>query len=204
KSEISDSKFQNPNPQSSPGLWSELRFRLRRPLGILTGTIDKLLIRPADNGDGVDIEIIDFKTNRFPSSSKRRSSDVERTAIAAKSVPAVAVTSPAQGAQGFLDFEASAAASAVTAVNALDVLEEAGAPLQERIKTAADDYQLQMQAYALALRELLPANVTLRSLRATLHFIDPNVEVAVAGALLDHDTCVGAIDDAMNTIAALD
>jgi len=84
------------------------------------------------------------------------------------------------------------------------VLEEAGAPLQERIKTAADDYQLQMQAYALALRELLPADVPLRSLRATLHFIDPNVEVAVAGALLDPDACVGAIDDAMNTIAALD
>ena len=84
------------------------------------------------------------------------------------------------------------------------VLEEADAPLQERIKTAADDYQLQMQAYALALRELLPANVPLRSLRATLHFIDPNVEVAVAGALLDPDACVGAIDDAMNTIAALD
>ena len=37
-------------PQSSPGLWSELRFRLRRPLGILTGTIDKLLITPAPNG----------------------------------------------------------------------------------------------------------------------------------------------------------
>jgi CRISPR/Cas system-associated exonuclease Cas4 (RecB family) len=89
-------------------------------------------------------------------------------------------------------------------MNALDVLEEAGASLQERIKTAADDYQLQMQAYALALRELLPANVALRSLRATLHFIDPNVEVAVAGALLDPDACAGAIDDAMNTIAALD
>ena len=50
-------------PQSSSGLWSELRFRLRRPLGILTGTIDKLLITP--NGNGVDVEIIDFKTNRF-------------------------------------------------------------------------------------------------------------------------------------------
>jgi ATP-dependent helicase/nuclease subunit A len=196
---VAGSKFQTPNPQSSPGLWSELRFRLRRPLGILTGTIDKLLITA--NGAGVDAEIIDFKTNRFPPSSKRRSSDGERAAISAKSVSTLAVTSPAQGAQGFLDFEATAA---VSAVNASDVLEEAGAPLQERIKTAADDYQLQMQAYALALRELLPANVPLRSLRATLHFIDPNVEVAVAGALLDPDACVGAIDDAMNTIAALD
>ena len=35
------------NSPSSPGLWSELRFRLRRPFGILTGTIDKLLITQA-------------------------------------------------------------------------------------------------------------------------------------------------------------
>jgi len=116
-------------------------------------------------------------------------------------VPAHVITTDAQGAQGFLNFEAAAAASAV---NAPDVLEEPGDPLQERIKTAADDYQLQMQAYALALRELLPANVPLPSLRATLHFIDPNVEVAVAAVLLDRGACVDAIDDAMNTIAALD
>ena len=84
------------------------------------------------------------------------------------------------------------------------MLEDAGAPLQERIKTAADDYQLQMQAYALALRELLPTGFPLQSLRATLHFIDPNVEVALAAALLDREMCINAIDDAMNTIAALD
>jgi len=60
-----------PGPQSNPGLWSELRFRLRRPLGILTGTIDKLLINV--NGDGVEAEIVDFKTNRFPSAAARRS-----------------------------------------------------------------------------------------------------------------------------------
>src|SRR5205807_10371538 len=35
-----------PNPKSNPRLWSELRSRLRRPLAILTGTIDKLLITP--------------------------------------------------------------------------------------------------------------------------------------------------------------
>jgi hypothetical protein len=64
--EIANSKFQTPNSKSSfPGLWSELRFRLRRSAGILTGTIDKLLITPAAGGDGVDVEIIDFKTNRF-------------------------------------------------------------------------------------------------------------------------------------------
>ena len=47
-----------------------MRFRLRRPLGILTGTIDKLLITPSANGEGFDVEIIDFKTNRFRSPSK--------------------------------------------------------------------------------------------------------------------------------------
>src|SRR5438105_3660089 len=112
---VANSKFQNPNPQSSePGLWSELRFRLRRPLGILTGTIDKLLIRPADNGDGVDIEIIDFKTNRFLRPSPRRSSDAEPAAMAAKNVSAVAarVTTPAaQGGQRRLNFETATAES---------------------------------------------------------------------------------------------
>ena len=34
------------------GVFSEQRFRLRRPLGILTGTIDKLLVSPAGNGVG--------------------------------------------------------------------------------------------------------------------------------------------------------
>ncbi|HYN26426.1 MAG TPA: UvrD-helicase domain-containing protein, partial [Pyrinomonadaceae bacterium] len=52
-------------PAAGPGLWSELNFRLRRPLGILTGTIDKLLVSPSLNGKGFDIEIIDFKTNRI-------------------------------------------------------------------------------------------------------------------------------------------
>ena len=39
-------------------------FRLRRPLGILFGIIDKLLITRSAEGD-VEIEIIDFKTNRI-------------------------------------------------------------------------------------------------------------------------------------------
>src|SRR4029453_12051860 len=52
-------------PTTSAGLWSELSFRLRRPLGILSGAIDKLLITPTASGKGFDIEIIDFKTNRL-------------------------------------------------------------------------------------------------------------------------------------------
>ncbi len=52
-------------PAAGPGLWSELGFRLRRPQGILTGTIDKLLILPSQSSTGFDIEIIDFKKNRI-------------------------------------------------------------------------------------------------------------------------------------------
>ena len=61
-------------PAAGPGLWSELTFRLRRPLGILTGTIDKLLISPSHNGKGFDIEIIDFKTNRIRDSHSNQKS----------------------------------------------------------------------------------------------------------------------------------
>src|SRR6185369_3764658 len=37
---------------NSPGVFSEQRFRLRRPLGILTGTIDKLVVTEDPNGHG--------------------------------------------------------------------------------------------------------------------------------------------------------
>ena len=96
---------------------------------------------------------------------------------------------PVQGVQGLLNFE---------------TVEPRDASLQDRINATAADYQLQMQAYALALRELLPGKISLGSLRATLHFIDPNVEVAVDTALLDQRSCTQAIDGAMNTIAELD
>src|SRR5688500_18955028 len=51
-------------PSGEPGLWSELSFRLRRPLGILSGIIDKLLIMQTPEG-WLEAEIIDFKTNRI-------------------------------------------------------------------------------------------------------------------------------------------
>src|SRR5205823_5318760 len=88
------------NPKSTPGLWSELRFRLRRPLGILTGTIDKLLITPAHKGNGFDVEIIDFKTNRFSSrvNPPKRARHATITASGSRSAKAIA--------QGFLNFEA--------------------------------------------------------------------------------------------------
>jgi ATP-dependent helicase/nuclease subunit A len=192
--EAADSKFEIPNSHlSSPGLWSELRFRLRRHLGILTGTIDKLLITPAAGGDGVDVEIIDFKTNRFRAQAGKRS----RTAVVASTsigAPGV-IESGSRSVQGFFDFESQPpdAAASAPAVS-----------LAEQIDGTARDYQLQMQAYALALRELLPAETKLRSLRATLHFIDPNIEKSVSATLLEPETCARAIDDAILRIASLD
>src|SRR5262249_18055198 len=59
-------------PLRSAGLWSELRFRLRRPAGILTGTIDKLLITTSADGKGLDVEIIYSKPNRFQPPKKPR------------------------------------------------------------------------------------------------------------------------------------
>src|SRR5262249_13242584 len=82
--------------------------------------------------------------------------------------------------------------------------ETAKQSMADRVRTVANDYQLQMQGYALALRELLPAEVPIASLRATLHFIDPNIEFDLPGKLLEPTTCARAIDDAMSTIAALD
>ncbi|MEP6741198.1 MAG: UvrD-helicase domain-containing protein, partial [bacterium] len=52
-------------PSGEVGLWSEVPFRLRRPLGILTGAIDKVLVLPANDGKSFTVEIIDFKTNRM-------------------------------------------------------------------------------------------------------------------------------------------
>jgi ATP-dependent helicase/nuclease subunit A len=205
ESDNSRSKIRNPQA-SSPGLWSELRFRLRRPLGILTGTIDKLLITPAANGQGVDIEIIDFKTNRFRAQPKVRGRRPQTSAAAAapSSEPTTAkvrVEIESKPVQGLFNFET--VAEEVTAnVTGADVLPEAS--IEEQIQTVAHDYQLQMQSYALALRELLPANARVNSLRATLHFIDPQIEISLPVALLEQQTCIHAVDEAMLAIATLD
>jgi hypothetical protein len=62
-----------------------------------------------------------------------------------------------------------------------------------------------MQAYALALRELFRSDaVKVNSLRATLHFLDPNLEISVDAALLEPTVCAKAIDEAMQQIAILD
>ena len=176
-------------PQASPGLWSELRFRLRRPLGILTGTIDKLLITPAADGNGVDVEIIDFKTNRF-------SSPPAGAIKTARSATAKATMVRAFG-QGSFDFEARVDESPTKTSPLLDSLDEQAWKL-------ARDYQLQMQAYALALRELLPADVPVQTLRATLHFLAPNIEINLPADLLERGTSASAIDGAMQTITVID
>jgi hypothetical protein len=90
----------------------------------------------------------------------------------------------------------------VTKVDVLPSEQERSIPAQA--EAVAHDYQLQMQSYALALRELLPPDVRVNTLRATLHFIDPNIETSLPAALMDQETCARAIDEAMLSIAALD
>jgi ATP-dependent helicase/nuclease subunit A len=199
---ISNEQSAVPTPKSSSGLWSELRFRLRRPMGILSGTIDKLLIQPATNGAGFDIEIIDFKTNRF----KRAATPVERSQSAAAAIVAKVKAAPSKvglkPSQGLFDFESAAEETVVDEPTRSPYPAENS--VQAQIENTVRDYQLQMQSYALALRELLPSDVKIKSLRATLHFIDPNVESTLPDELLQSEACARAIDDAMGTIAALD
>jgi ATP-dependent helicase/nuclease subunit A len=208
--ESDKSQFAIRNPQSGPGLWSELRFRLRRPLGILTGTIDKLLITPAAKGDGVDIEIIDFKTNRFRAQARAGAARLQTAVAAAMPASERTSTKPSgetgsKPAQGFFNFEAASKEGSPNVIAGAGV-SVAGPYLsvEEQIETVARDYQLQMQSYALALRELLPAKVRIDNLRATLHFIDPKIEVSLPPNLLEQEVCSGAIDEAMLAIATLD
>jgi hypothetical protein len=75
--------------------------------------------------------------------------------------------------------------------------------LEDKIRRAASDYQLQMQAYALAVRELLPSlSPESLSIRCTLHFLEPNVEFQIDSQLLSTEACIGAIDDAMMLIVS--
>jgi len=153
----------SPPPGGQPGLWSEIGFRLRRPLGILFGVIDKLLItRTAD--DALQIEIIDFKTHYIKAEKP--------SAVLEQPAPRV----PSKNKQFAFNFEDP---------------EKTGA-----VKTAAEDYELQMQGYALAVRELLPSLADAK-IRVTLHFLHPNVEVHLADELLETARCQQAVDEAM-------
>jgi ATP-dependent helicase/nuclease subunit A len=164
----------SPRPGGEDGLWSELSFRLRRRLGVLNGIIDKLLITHSENG-GVEIEIIDFKTNRIFYDKSETPPEPEPRRI----------RTPKTGQFAF-DFEAEPPPQPVNRHPSL----------AEALKTAAEDYQLQMQAYALAVRELLPSLANAK-IRVTLHFLDPNVEVHVGEELLERARCERAIDEGM-------
>jgi len=188
----------------SPGLWSELRFRLRRPLGILTGTIDKLLITAAANGKDIDVEVIDFKTNRFSRQAAPQKNRARSAAVTTANRGELKTENRSQPAQGLFDFEPMPETVAANESSNVETSTDSDTSFTAQAETLARDYQLQMQAYALALRELLPSDVKVNSLRATLHFIEPNLEVALAPELLEHDTCVRMIDDAMLQIASLD
>jgi ATP-dependent helicase/nuclease subunit A len=145
------------HPSGENGLWSEVSFRLRRPLGILYGVIDKLLISPEG------IEIIDFKTNRIR--------------------PAESPTpEPPRDKQFAFNFDEKTA--------------DANARIAAALRTTSEDYDLQMQSYALAVRELLPSLANY-PINVTLHFLEPNVEMHLAGELLQPAQCEAAIDEAM-------
>ncbi|HBB88045.1 MAG TPA: hypothetical protein DC047_10555, partial [Blastocatellia bacterium] len=75
--------------------------------------------------------------------------------------------------------------------------------VEDQVRLAASDYQLQMQAYALAVSDLLPALSEKGGvIKVTLHFLDPNVEFHLPAELLSRDACARAIDAAMMDIVA--
>ena len=211
---------------AGPGLWSELNFRLRRPLGILTGTIDKLLVSPPLSGKGFDIEIIDFKTNRLRNSrstpvpaastsslgpqsgrvpggaaplgcSTRLPSGEAATALNANSpMQARRPRSQHSAAQFTLDFSTPEPTQEETTSTG-EFTESVSPSPADQIRLAASDYQLQMQAYALAVRELMPDLLKAGSeIKVTLHFLDPNVEFHLTEDLLETNACGRAIDQA--------
>jgi len=214
--DVSDNSLLGPRasrphfPNREGGLWSELSFRLRRPAGILTGTIDKLLISKKDSPAGeevYDIEIIDFKTNRFrvknhsggATSPELVSHDLNEAAAEndAGGIPTIPLNRPGTAKQTSFSFDSPAVANSLA--------REIVTPptLEDEVQVAATDYQLQMQAYALAVRELLPFLTAENArLSITLHFLDPNVEAHLTDDLLRPEVCAQAIDDAMRELSS--
>ena len=179
-------------PDGGVGLWSELSFRLRRPLGILTGAIDKLLITAAENGDGLNVEIIDFKTNRFREPRKQERPPTVEVAAVGKE--------PGKRNQIAFDFEASVQPLAETSTSLQAI--ERQMSIAQQVQVAASDYQLQMQAYALAVTELMPLAAGTTNIKVILHFLEPDVEFRLSNKLLLADVCSAAIDDAMREIVS--
>jgi ATP-dependent helicase/nuclease subunit A len=171
-------------PSGEPGIWSELSFRLRRPLGVVSGAIDKLLITKSPEGI-TEVEIIDFKTNRI--SKTKPSSGALMLGAQASRLPPVALhqpkTSRNRSSQFAFNFDAKPPSSVP---NSYD----------DSLRAAAHDYQLQMQSYALAIRELVPS-LKNTQIRVTLHFLEPNLEFHIPEELLESSSCEQAIDAAM-------
>ena len=193
-------------PAAAPGLWSELSFRLRRPWGMLTGTIDKLLIALAADGHGFEIEIIDFKTNRMnPPAALVREGAISHAPTAPQGLPTAALKTKrgraqATAAPNQFAFEFSEAQPKERPV-AIDPRPASLPSIEKQVRIAASDYQLQMQAYALAVNELMP-EVTSKScrVRATLHFLHPNVEWSLPQEILTPEVCAASLDEAMQQI----
>jgi hypothetical protein len=180
-------------------------------LGILSGAIDKLLITPATSG--FDIEIIDFKTNRLsrtlsaaesasssslgPRASRPQSAESDTSVDVTAEERARRPRSQYQRSQNGVEqfaFDFNAPRPSENVVNELS--------LEDRVRSAAMDYQLQMQAYALAVRELAPALPDDSAIISTLHFLEPNVEFHLTADSLAPDACRRAIDDAMMKIVS--
>lgn len=193
-------------PGNQQGIWSEISFRLRRPLGILTGTIDKLLITPSVKGNGFDIEVVDFKTNRFvakpsalklqsSSSQGSRTSNPQQAASLRTQTEVGSLVSSAHyqaaSAQMAFDFSATTAPAVAPPIDP-----EIQISIEDQARLASIDYHLQMQAYALAVRELLPS-LNIRKVQATLHFLHPDIEVRLGEDLLASEACAEALDEAM-------
>jgi hypothetical protein len=65
----------------------------------------------------------------------------------------------------------------------------------------ASDYQLQMQAYALAVNELMPSSgQSANRVKVILHFLEPDIEFRLQDKLLSSGVCAEAIDNAMTEI----
>ena len=203
-----DRSSSNQAPFGNAGLWSELGFRLRRPLGILSGAIDKLLITQSADGTFA-VEIIDFKTNRLrrlqrdnssssPGPRASRPQTDEATSKLDVQTEARAGRSRSQyersQEQFAFDFSAPPAATRVEVATEFNV--------DDAVRSAAADYQLQMQAYALAVRELVPALSADATIVSTLHFLEPNVEFHFESDLLSPEVCRRAVDEAMLQIVS--
>ncbi|MGH9933143.1 MAG: UvrD-helicase domain-containing protein [Pyrinomonadaceae bacterium] len=204
-------------PRGEAGLWSELSFRLRRPLGILSGAIDKLLITPAASGAGFNVEIIDFKTNKLSrreatsSLGPRASSPPtvegdtrlnvkaeERAGRAPQRIEKHPLGTPprprSQNKVEQIAFDFNVPEPRETVAPELSV--------DDRVRNAALGYQLQMQAYALAVHELVPSLLNGSAIISTLHFLEPNVEFHLTADLHSPEACRRAIDDAMMEIVS--